>query len=395
MTKLLSISDIPLAGKKVIVRVDFNVPMKNGIITDDTRIKETLPTLRKLLASKAKVFVISHLGRPVSGKDNSDFSMLPVANRLQKLLPEPVHFATDWLQELDCKIGELVVCENVRFFPGEESNDEEFAKKLASLCDVFVMDAFACAHRAHASTEGIAHYASVAVAGPLLLKEIEALNRVLFSAKKPMLAIVGGSKVSTKLNILEQLITKVDVLIVGGGIANTFLAAEGYNVGKSLYEPELIPIAKSMLDNNKCQILLPCDVVVAEAIIEHAVTSVKSLSDVNADDLILDIGPTTSALYTAHILKAQTILWNGPVGVFECTPFANGTKHLAEAIANSKAFSVAGGGDTIAAIKQFNVEAGISYISTGGGAFLEYMQGINLPGIRILMQRQHETTVSV
>ena len=386
MNKLRSISDIDLADKRVLIRVDFNVPVNNEIITDDTRIIETLPTLRKLLASKAKVLVVSHFGRPVSGKDNSEFTLLPVANRLKELLQYPVHFVADWLNGVNCKAGEVVVCENVRFLAGETENDTSLAKTLASLCDVFVMDAFACAHRAHASTEGIARFAPLAVAGPLLLKEIEALDKVLSSTNKPTVAIVGGSKVSTKLTILEQLITKVDVLIVGGGIANTFLAANGYNVGASLYEQNLLYTAQALLANNKCQILLPQDVVVANEITEHAVATVKVLTEIGKDDQILDVGPNSMELYIEQLQKAHTILWNGPVGVFECAPFANGTKKLAQAVANSKAYSVAGGGDTIAAIKQFKVEQGISYISTGGGAFLEYIEGTTLPGIEVLQQ---------
>jgi phosphoglycerate kinase len=386
MSTLRSINDVVVTGKRVLIRVDFNVPMKNGVITDDTRIRETLPTLRQLLASKAKVFVVSHFGRPVPGKDNAEFTLLPVANKLKELLQYPVHFAAEWLQGVDCKAGELVVCENVRFLAGETENDENLSRTLASLCDIFVMDAFACAHRAHASTEGIAHFAPIAVAGPLLLKEIEALDKVLNNTNKPTVAIVGGSKVSTKLTILEQLINKVDILIVGGGIANTFLAAKGYNVGASLYERDLLNTAKKLLANNKCQILLPQDAVVANEITEQAVSTVKIITEINENDKILDIGSETIELYAEQLQKANTILWNGPVGVFEYESFANGTKQLAQAIAKSKAYSVAGGGDTIAAIKQFKVEEEISYISTGGGAFLEYIEGIILPGIGVLQQ---------
>ncbi len=384
MAKILSINDITLEGKKVLIRVDFNVPVVNGVITDDTRIVETLPTLKQLLAHKSKVFVVSHFGRPAIGADNSEFSLQPIANRLKELLEYPVHFAKDWLKGVDCNVGELVVCDNIRFLAGETENEQSLSKKLASLCDVFVMDAFACAHRAHSSTEGIAHFASMAVAGPLLLKEIEALDKVLHSTKKPTVAIVGGSKVSTKLTILQQLIAKVDVLIVGGGIANTFLAALGNKVGSSLYESTLIKTAKEILANDKCKILLPQDVVVADAITADAVATIKPLSDISATDKILDIGPKTIALYAEELQKAHTILWNGPVGVFECKPFSKGTEQLAKAIANSKAYSVAGGGDTVSAIKQFNVQAGISYISTGGGAFLEYIEGKDLPGIKAL-----------
>ena len=388
MTKMLSMDDVALEGKKVLIRVDFNVPLKNGVITDDTRILETLPTLQQALARKAKVFVVSHFGRPTPGADNSVFSLMPVANRLRELLATPVHFAKDWLDFVDCGTSELVVCENVRFFAGETENDLELAKKLAGLCDVFVMDAFACAHRAHASTEGIARFAPQAVAGPLLLKEIEALDKVMHSTKKPIVAIVGGSKVSTKLTILQQLMHKVDTLIVGGGIANTFSAALGNKVGASLYEPDLIETAKAMLNHGSCKILLPEDVVVANNIVSDAATTIKLLSAVNDHDKILDVGPKTIALYTAALQQANIILWNGPVGVFECPPFAHGTKQLALAIAHSHAYSVAGGGDTIAAIKQFNVTDGMSYISTGGGAFLEYIEGKILPGIAVLNREE-------
>ena len=386
MTKLLSINDVALTGKRVLIRVDFNVPIKDGVIVDATRIVETLPSLKQMLASKAKVLVVSHLGRPTPGKDNSAFTLLPIANKLQELLPYPVHFAANWLHGVDCNAGELVVCENVRFLGGETENDQSLAKTMAGLCDVFVMDAFACAHRAHASTEGIARFAPVAVAGPLLLKEIAALDKVLGNAKKPVLAIVGGAKVSTKLDILQQLITKVDVLIVGGGIANTFLAAQGYNVGASLYEKDLIKTASALLANGKCKILVPQDVVVAQEISDNAIAAIKDATAVNDNDKILDLGPKTIALYVAQLKAANTILWNGQVGVSEYKPFANGTQKIAQAIAASTAYSVAGGGDTIAAIEQFKVTSGISYISTGGGAFLEYIEGKTLPGIKVLMQ---------
>jgi phosphoglycerate kinase len=310
--------------------------------------------------------------------------LLPIANRLKELLPYPVHFAQDWLHGVACNAGELVVCENVRFLSGETENDMTLAKTLASLCDIFVMDAFACAHRAHASTEGVARFAPIAVAGPLLLKEITALDRVLHSSEQPTVAIVGGSKVSTKLTILEQLITKVNTLIVGGGIANTFLAAKGYNVGASLYEQDLLDIARKLLANTQCQILLPQDVVVAREITAQAVTTVKVITGINSEDKILDIGPKTINAYAEQLQKAKTILWNGPVGVFEYALFAGGTQQLAQAIAASKAYSVAGGGDTIAAIKRFKVAEKLSYISTGGGAFLEYIEGTKLPGIGVL-----------
>lgn len=382
MNKILSLKDVQVANQRVLVRVDFNVPIKDGKITDDTRIRETLATLQQLLANNAKVLVLSHLGRPIIGEDNTKFSLLPVANRLRELLPYPVHFANNGLTNITLNSGELVVGENVRFLPGETTNDLTLAKALAALCDIFVMDAFACAHRAHASTEGIARFAPIAVAGPLLLKEITALNQVL-QGKKPTIAIVGGSKISTKLPILQQLITKVDVLIIGGGIANTFLLAKGYNIGASLVERDLVSTAKTLLAQQQCQILLPEDVVVATEITNNAKTITKELSNLNNNEKILDIGPKTLNFYLSKLQQAQTILWNGPVGVFEYPQFANGTKQLAQAITNSNAFSVAGGGDTIAAIKQFNIH-GISYISTGGGAFLEYLEGLSLPGIKIL-----------
>ena len=388
MSAMLSINDVALDDKRVLVRVDFNVPVQNGVITDATRIVETLSTLNQLLARNAKVLVVSHFGRPVVGADNAAFSLKIVADKLQQLLEYPVHFAKDFLQGVSCQAGEVVVCENIRFFAGETENDRVLSRQLADLCDVFVMDAFACAHRAHASTVGVAHFAPIAVAGPLLLKEIAALDAVLHGVARPAVAIVGGSKVSSKLTILQQLMDKVDALIVGGGIANTFLAASGHNVAASLYEQDLLPVAKELLANKKCKILLPQDVVVASHIADDAVATIKSLTAVSGADKILDIGPQTIAAYKKQLQSAKTILWNGPVGVFECAPFAAGTRALAEAITTtSAAYSVAGGGDTVAAINQFNVADGISYISTGGGAFLEYLEGKVLPGIRVLQTK--------
>ncbi|CAM2859482.1 phosphoglycerate kinase [Legionella pneumophila serogroup 1] len=387
---LFKMSDIDLSGKRVLIREDLNVPIKDGMITSDQRLQAALPTIKSALDSGAAVIVLSHLGRPEEGKYEKKFSLEPVADYLRKNLEYPVRFVKDYLSGVDVKPGELVVCENVRFNPGEKANDEALAKKLASLCDVFVMDAFGTAHRAQASTYGVAQYAPVAVAGPLLIRELEALNQVLKAPKKPIVAIVGGAKVSSKLSLLKQLVGMVDVLIPGGGIANTFLKAQGFEIGISLYEPDLLDEARHILILAKekgCQIPLPTDVVVGKTFSETCPAFNKSLSNVAEDDMILDIGPETIRDYVDLIHEANTIIWNGPVGVFEFPQFAYGTRAIAIAIAESDAFSIAGGGDTLAAVDLYDLNQQISYISTGGGAFLECLEGKTLPAVAILQER--------
>lgn len=387
---LIKMSDIDLSGKRVLIREDLNVPIKDGMITSDQRLQAALPTIKSALDSGAAVIVLSHLGRPEEGKYEKKFSLEPVADYLKKNLEYPVRFVKDYLSGVDVKPGELVVCENVRFNPGEKANDEALAKKLANLCDVFVMDAFGTAHRAQASTYGVAQYAPVAVAGPLLIRELEALNQVLKAPKKPIVAIVGGAKVSSKLSLLKQLVGMVDVLIPGGGIANTFLKAQGFEIGISLYEPDLLDEARHILILAKekgCQIPLPTDVVVGKTFSETCPAFNKSLSNVAEDDMILDIGPETIRDYVDLIHEANTIIWNGPVGVFEFPQFAYGTRAIAIAIAESDAFSIAGGGDTLAAVDLYDLNQQISYISTGGGAFLECLEGKTLPAVAILQER--------
>ncbi|HAT1811127.1 TPA: phosphoglycerate kinase [Legionella pneumophila] len=387
---LIKMSDIDLSGKRVLIREDLNVPIKDGMITSDQRLQAALPTIKSALDSGAAVIVLSHLGRPEEGKYEKKFSLEPVADYLRKNLEYPVRFVKDYLSGVDVNPGELAVCENVRFNPGEKSNDESLAKKLANLCDVFVMDAFGTAHRAQASTYGVAQYAPVAVAGPLLIRELEALNQVLKAPKKPIVAIVGGAKVSSKLSLLKQLVGMVDVLIPGGGIANTFLKAQGFEIGISLYEPDLLDEARHILILAKekgCQIPLPTDVVVGKTFSETCPAFNKSLSNVAADDMILDIGPETIRDYVDLIHEANTIIWNGPVGVFEFPQFAYGTRAIAIAIAESNAFSIAGGGDTLAAVDLYDLNQQISYISTGGGAFLECLEGKTLPAVAILQER--------
>lgn len=387
---LIKMSDIDLSGKRVLIREDLNVPIKDGMITSDQRLQAALPTIKSALDSGAAVIVLSHLGRPEEGKYEKKFSLEPVADYLKENLEYPVRFVKDYLNGLDVKPGELVICENVRFNPGEKSNDESLAKKLANLCDVFVMDAFGTAHRAQASTYGVAQYAPIAVAGPLLIRELEALNQVLKAPKKPIVAIVGGAKVSSKLSLLKQLVGMVDVLIPGGGIANTFLKAQGFEIGISLYEPDLLDEARHILILAKekgCQIPLPTDVVVGKTFSETCPAFNKSLSNVAEDDMILDIGPETIRDYVDLIHDANTIIWNGSVGVFEFPQFAYGTRAIAIAIAESDAFSIAGGGDTLAAVDLYDLNQQISYISTGGGAFLECLEGKSLPAVAILQER--------
>jgi phosphoglycerate kinase len=388
--KIRRMADVALAGKRVLIREDLNVPVDNGVVTSDARIRAALPTLRQAMAAGAKVFVMSHLGRPQEGVYEEQFSLAPVAKRLAQLLGKPVELRKDWLSGVDCEPGQLVLCENVRFNKGEKKDQEQLARAMAALCDVFVMDAFGTAHRAEASTHGVARFAPVACAGPLLAGELEALEKALDKPARPLVAIVAGSKVSTKLQVLESLLAKVDQLIVGGGIANTFLAATGVAVGKSLHEANMLDTARKLLAQARARgaaIPLPTDVVVATEFAASAKAQVRAVGDVRADELILDIGPDTARALAAQLQSAGTILWNGPVGVFEFDQFGEGTRTLARAIADSKAFSLAGGGDTLAAIEKYDVEKGISYISTGGGAFLEFVEGKTLPAVAILEER--------
>jgi phosphoglycerate kinase len=389
---VLRMTDLPLSGKRALIREDFNVPVENGVVTSDARIRAALPTLQRALDAGAAVIVLSHLGRPEEGRPDPQLSLAPVAQRLRELLQRPVRFAAEWLEGVDLAPGELVLCENVRFNKGEKKDDEGLARKLAALCDVFVMDAFGTAHRAEASTHGVARFAPVACAGPLLAAELDALGRALHEPARPLLAIVGGSKVSTKLTVLETLLQKVDQLIVGGGIANTFIAAQGHSVGKSLYEPDLVATAKQLAARATAEgrtIPVPTDVVVARALSADAQAATRAVDRVGADEMILDIGPQTAAAFSKLIAGAGTILWNGPVGVFEHDAFGAGTRAIAEAIAASSAFSLAGGGDTLAAIDKYGVASGISYISTGGGAFLEFVEGKTLPAVAALEARAH------
>lgn len=387
---LLKMSELDLSGKRVLIREDLNVPIKDGIITSDQRLQAALPALKTALQANAAVIVLSHLGRPVEGAVDKAFSLQPVADYLRKHLDFPVRFEADYLNGVDVKPGELVVCENVRFNKGETANDEVLAKKLAALCDVFVMDAFGTAHRAHASTCGVAQFAPVAVAGPLLIREMEALHHVLRNPGRPIVAVVGGAKISSKLTLLQQMVERVDFLIPGGGIANTFLKASGREVGQSLCENALLAEAKAILEHAKstgCKVLLPVDVVVGKQFSEMCPAYNKTLANVAKDDMILDIGPETIAMYIHILGDAKTIIWNGPVGVFEFPQFAYGTRALAIAIADNDAFSIAGGGDTLAAIDLYDLTDQMSYISTGGGAFLEYLEGKTLPAVAMLEAR--------
>jgi len=387
---ILKMTDLDLKGKRVFLREDLNVPIKEGRLGNDARIVASIPTIKFAADAGAKVMVVSHLGRPTEGEYDEASSLKPVAEHLAKLLGKPVRLVKDWIDGVDIAEGEVVCCENVRFLKGEKKNNDELAKKMAALCDVFVMDAFGAAHRAHASTHGIAKYAPVACAGPLLAAEIEALSKALLNPAKPLVAIVGGAKVSTKLTILDNLTRKVDKLIVGGGIANNFLAAAGFPIGKSLCEPELVEEAKRLIDAAKAaggEIPIPSDVVCAAELSESARPTIKKAAEVGAEDMILDIGPETAKRYASILADAGTVIWNGPVGVFEYEQFAGGTKVVANAIAMSKAFSLAGGGDTIAALAKFGLSDQISYISTGGGSFLEFLEGKVLPAVAILEER--------
>ena len=384
---ILRMSDLELAGRRVLIREDLNVPMSDGAPGSDARLRAALPTVEAALAAGAAVMLMSHLGRPVAGEPDARFSLAPVARRLGQLLGRYVPLVRDWLDGVSVAAGELVLLENVRFLAGEKDNDPELAKRMAALCDVFVMDAFGTAHRAQASTCGVAEFAPVAAAGPLLVRELEALTAALDDPPRPLLAIVGGSKVSTKLTVLEALTGLVDTLIVGGGIANTFIRAAGHGVGKSLHEPDLVATARALMAGRAATIPVPSDVVVGDAFAADAAASTKPVAAVAAGERILDIGPDTRADFAALIRDAGTVIWNGPVGVFEFDAFAEGSREVAEAIADSEAFSVAGGGDTLAAIDEFGVRERISYISTGGGAFLEFVEGRTLPAVAMLERR--------
>ncbi|MCL6268426.1 phosphoglycerate kinase [Sansalvadorimonas sp. 2012CJ34-2] len=383
---VLKMTDLDLSGKRVLIREDLNVPVKNGQVTSDARIQASLPTIKLALEAGAKVMATSHLGRPTEGEYNEEFSLKPVADYIAKELGRNVRLIKDWLEgDFEVAEGELVILENVRFNVGEKKNNEELSRKMAALCDVYVMDAFGTAHRAQASTHGVCQFAPVACAGPLLQGELDALAKALDAPEKPMTAIVGGSKVSTKLTVLESLSEVCDQLIVGGGIANTFLAAAGKPVGKSLYEADLIPQAKALME--KCDIPLPIDVVVGKKFDENEPAVVKLAEDVQDDEMIFDVGPKTAELFANVLKDARTIVWNGPVGVFEFDQFGEGTKAMSLAIAESPAFSIAGGGDTLAAVDKYGIKEKVSYISTGGGAFLEYVEGKKLPAVAILEER--------
>lgn len=388
-------TDLDLTGKRVLIREDLNVPVKNGEITSDVRLRAALPTIQAALEKGAAVIVCSHLGRPVEGEPKPEQSLAPVAAYLSQALGQEVQLVTEYLDGVEVQAGQVVLLENVRFNAGEKKNNPELAQKYAALCDVFVMDAFGTAHRAEASTEGVARFAKVAAAGPLLAAELDALGRALKTPEKPMVAIVAGSKVSTKLDVLNSLSTLCDQLIVGGGIANTFLAAAGYNVGKSLFEADLVDTAKAIAA--KVSVPLPTDVVVANASeinfedflgsLAKAQAVVKKVSEVSENDMILDVGPETAQAFAEILKNSKTILWNGPVGVFEVDQFGEGTKTLSQAIAESAGFSIAGGGDTLAAIDKYEVAGKIGYISTGGGAFLEFVEGKTLPAVAVLLER--------
>ncbi|MER3547121.1 MAG: phosphoglycerate kinase [Rhodanobacteraceae bacterium] len=386
----IRMTDLDLRNKRVLIREDLNVPIKDGVITSAQRLEAVLPTLREALDKGAAVMVMSHLGRPKEGAFSQTDSLQPVAQWLSRALGKPVKLVRDYLDGVEVLPGEIVLLENCRMNPGESKDDEALAKKYAALCDVFVMDAFGTAHRAQASTHGVAKFAKIACAGPLLAAELDALGRALQNPKRPLLAIVAGSKVSTKLTLLENLVSKVDQLIVGGGIANTFIAAMGYNVGTSLYEADLLEAARKVMVQAKMrgvEVPIPDDVVVAPAFAADAPAAVKRIDQVGKNEMILDIGPETAARYAQRVKAAGTVVWNGPVGVFEFDAFGHGTETLARAIAESDAFSIAGGGDTLAAVDKYGVESGISYISTGGGAFLEFLEGKTLPAVAVLESR--------
>ena len=384
-------NELELAAKRVLIREDLNVPINDGVITNDARIRAALPSIQQALDAGAAVMLMSHLGRPTEGEYAHKFSLQPVADALSQALGRPVPLIRDWIDGVEVAVGEVVLLENVRFLEGEKQSSAELSKKMAALCDIFVMDAFGTAHRAQASTYGVAEYASQVCAGPLLAAELKALEHALKKPVPPMVAIVGGSKVSTKLALLEQLIDRVDQLVIGGGIANTFIAAAGHSVGKSLYEADLVPVAAKLIKQaaaRGAEVPIPSDVVCAKAFSADAPAEIKAVSDIAADDLVLDIGPESAKHLASLMADAGTIVWNGPVGVFEIKQFAEGTRVLGDAIAKSQAFSIAGGGDTVAAIDKYKLSENISYISTGGGAFLEFLEGKTLPAVDILQKRK-------
>jgi phosphoglycerate kinase len=387
---ILTLSALDLTNKRVLIREDFNVPLQDGSISDDTRIRASLPGIKQALSKKARLLLVSHLGRPTEGQFDEKESLAPVAKRLSELLNMEVPLKRDWLDGVSAEPGQVVLLENCRFNKGEKKDDETLAKKMAALCDIYVNDAFATAHRAEASTHAIAKFAPIACAGPLLSAELDALGRALSNPRRPLVAIVGGSKVSTKLTILAELAKKVDQLIVGGGIANTFMLAAGMAIGKSLSEPELVEEARKVtaeLKRKGGDVPLPLDVVCAKEFSASAVATTKNANEVAADDLILDVGPKTAARFAELLKQAGTIVWNGPVGVFEYDQFAGGTRAIAQAVATSPGFSVAGGGETVAALAKFGVTDKIGYVSTAGGAFLEFLEGKKLPAVEILEQR--------
>ena len=384
---VLRMLDQNLEGMRVLIRQDLNVPVHAGQVASDARIRASLPTIESALKAGGRVMLMSHLGRPTEGQFDAQYSLAPVADHLSKLLGLKVRLCVDWLDGIDFSSADVVLCENVRFNVGELANDPELAQRIADNCDIFVMDAFGTAHRAHASTHGVAQFAPVACAGPLLVAELEALHRALDNPARPMIAIVGGAKVSTKLTVLESLATVVDQLIPGGGIANTFIAAAGYGVGKSLIEVDLIPEAKRLMQLTEAKgsgIPVPTDVVVSSELSASASAQVKPVSAIRDNDMILDIGPETAERFAAMMSTAGTVLWNGPMGVFEFDQFGEGTRILGQAIAASSAYSIAGGGDTLAAVDKYNIASNVSYISTGGGAFLEFLEGKDLPAVAIL-----------
>tara|TARA_B110000971_G_C20033228_1_gene512619 strand:- start:2425 stop:3615 length:1191 start_codon:yes stop_codon:yes gene_type:complete len=391
MSSVTHMNELELAAKRVLIREDLNVPVNDGVITNDARIRAALPSIQQALDAGAAVMLMSHLGRPTEGEYADKFSLQPVAEALSQALGRPVPLIRDWIDGVEVAVGEVVLLENVRFLEGEKQSSAELSKKMAALCDIFVMDAFGTAHRAQASTYGVAEYASQVCAGPLLTAELKALEHALKKPVPPVVAIVGGSKVSTKLALLEQLIDRVDQLVIGGGIANTFIAAAGHSVGKSLYEADLVPVAAKLIKQaaaRGAEVPIPSDVVCAKAFSADAPAEIKAVSDIAADDLVLDIGPESAKHLASLMADAGTIVWNGPVGVFEIKQFAEGTRVLGDAIAKSQAFSIAGGGDTVAAIDKYNLSENISYISTGGGAFLEFLEGKTLPAVDILQKRK-------
>lgn len=392
MEKILQMTDLELQGKRVLIREDLNVPIKNGIITSDARILAAIPTIEYALKAGARVILMSHLGRPIEGNFNEQYSIKPIARYIQELLKVNITVTSDREEKIFNCDSDLIFLENVRFNEGEKTNSQSLSKSYASLCDIFVMDAFGAAHRSQASTYGVAKYAPISCAGPLLVRELNVLDKILKQPARPMVAIVGGSKVSSKLAVLKKLADKVDQLIVGGGIANTFLAAKGLPIGSSLFEHNLIAEAKEIM--LKTEILLPTDVIVGKEFCESTIATVKSVNEISSKDMIFDFGPISAKKLANILVSSGTILWNGPIGVFEFDQFQGGTKTIAEAIAHSNSYTVAGGGDTLAAIDKFGIIDKISYISTGGGAFLEYVEGKTLPAVEILQSRFRTRSIS-